>query len=164
MEKPGRHPIKQFLIVSTISIETGEAHSIKRACPLQADVQWIANACPGPAGASEGPGPWCREALGAWRNSLGRRLGDRGSGVRGRGRKAFLDAYRGLREGRLRCFEAWETKRLRGSRSASLPDPSPSQTCGPGDRRGLPGTKRSRGREACFPPADWGLRSLVRAS
>lgn len=130
--------------------------SLNRACLPQVDVRWVANACPGPAGALEGPEPWCREALGAWRTSLGRRLGDGGSGVRGRGRKASLHRDGGPREGGLCCSGVRETKRLRGRRSASPPDPSPCQTCGPVHRRGSPGTRWGHGKGGCASPRGLG--------
>lgn len=78
-------------------------------------------------------------------------MGDRGSGVRGRGRKAFLDAYRGLREGRLRCFEAWETKRLRGSRSASLPTLPHPRRAGLGTAAACPGRRGAAEGRLAFP-------------
>lgn len=99
-------------------------------------------------------GPWCRENQEAWRTSLGRGSGDKGSGVRGRVWKTSLDGDGDPEEGGLGCFGALEAKGLRERRSARLLDPSPSQTCGPLDRHVSLGRWWGRGKGGC---GLWGL-------
>lgn len=139
--------------------------SIKRACSSQAGVRWVANACPGPAGALEDPRTLAQRR--GLRTSLGRRLGDGGSGVRGRGRKKSPHGGGGPKKGRLGFSGAQEAKALRGRRSASFPDPFPSQTWGPLDRHGFPGRRKDRGKGGCESPRGLGpavFRSSVRGT
>lgn len=117
--------------MGSVSPGTPNTHLGERACPPQADVGWVATACPGGAGTLEGLGA---EAL---RTCLGRRSGGGGSRVRGRVWKVTLDGDWGPEEAGLSCAGAREAEGLRGCRSASLPGPSPSQTCGPLDRTAL---------------------------